>query len=134
MIKFTCPHCKKSLGVPDNLAGKNERCPVCKKPLTIPAAVPVPTDVEDLAAKAFADQPVAAAPVKQPTTIEFPCPMCDEKMTVSAELGGKQAPCPHCRRIVKVPMPVKQEQKDWRAAETRLPSGARREEQPALDG
>jgi predicted Ser/Thr protein kinase len=45
-----CPHCQKSMQVPDNAAGKTVRCPSCTKPFGVPAlappavvAAPVPT-------------------------------------------------------------------------------------------
>ena len=33
-----CPHCTKSMQVPDNAAGKTVRCPACTKPFAVPAA------------------------------------------------------------------------------------------------
>src|SRR5947209_3772948 len=104
MIKFNCPHCKRGLSVKDHLAGKRAACPACKKGLLIPAPVSKPVDLEAFAAAALADQPAEA---KAPTLIDFRCPQCDEEIHVSSELGGKQAPCPECRRIIKVPMPAK---------------------------
>src|SRR5438046_2797706 len=48
-----CPHCTKSMQVPDNVGGKQVRCPTCSKPFVVPAtAVPAPA----------APTPVAAAP------------------------------------------------------------------------
>src|SRR5438552_1251610 len=35
-----CPHCQKSMQVPDNVAGKQVRCPSCKQPFLV-AATPV---------------------------------------------------------------------------------------------
>jgi predicted Ser/Thr protein kinase len=37
-----CPHCKKSMQVPDNAAGKTVRCPnaACQKPFMVPALAP----------------------------------------------------------------------------------------------
>ena len=57
--------------------------------------------------------------------IEFTCAYCDTKVKVSAELAGKRAPCPECRRIVQVPLPEKREAKDWRKVDHRLPAGTR---------
>jgi len=65
-IKFNCPHCHKGLSVKEHLAGKRAPCPSCKKVLTIPAPVAMAADVEDLAAAAFADEPKAAEPAKEP--------------------------------------------------------------------
>ena len=35
-----CPHCQKSMQVPDNAAGKTVRCPNCQKPFGVPGAAP----------------------------------------------------------------------------------------------
>jgi hypothetical protein len=133
-IKFTCPHCGKSYSVKDQLAGKKAACKDCKKVLTIPAATAAPAgvDVEALAAAAFTDEP--PPPVVDSRTIDFECPQCGEPVKQPIELAGKQAPCPSCRRIVKVPLPVKNEPKDWRKVDTRGPSGARANLEPAPDG
>jgi hypothetical protein len=60
--------------------------------------------------------------------------MCDEKISVSSELAGKQTPCPECRRIIKVPQLVKSEPIDWRRTDARGPSLARRNEPAAPEG
>jgi hypothetical protein len=133
-ITFNCPHCQKAHKVKDNLAGKRAKCSGCQKVITIPAPVAQAADVEALAAAALAEQPAAPAPVQQPATIEFTCYYCDEKVSVSVELCGKQTPCPECRRIIKVPLLKKEEPKDWRKVETRLPAGARRDAGPAPEG
>jgi hypothetical protein len=132
-IKFKCPHCHRSLNVKDGLAGKRAACPACKKGLTIPAPTAAPADVEALAAAALFDEPAAQQAAKPAATIDLTCPFCDEAVQFTADLGGKQAPCPQCRRIVRIPMPSKSEAKDWRAVDTRLPSGARRDEDPGTD-
>lgn len=95
---------------------------------------PVDVDAETLAASVLADEPKPAE-TEVTTTITFNCPQCDDPMTVSSDLGGKQAPCPSCRRIVKVPLPVKKEPVDWRQPNKKLPSGARQNfETPELEG
>ncbi len=35
-IKFTCPHCRVSMTIPDTFAGKRAKCPACGNPITIP--------------------------------------------------------------------------------------------------
>src|SRR5689334_5448364 len=104
-IRIKCPHCHKALGVKDHLAGKKVACPVCKKGLKIPAPVSAAADVEDLAAAAFADAPKPAEAPKEEKPIAFTCPFCDAEVSVAYELGGKQTPCPECKRIIKVPKP-----------------------------
>src|SRR5262249_29884172 len=75
-----------------------------------------------------------AAEVVEAKTIDFNCPQCDEPIKMPVELQGKQAPCPECRRIIKVPLLVKREKTDWRKADKRLPTGARRDTEPAPEG
>jgi hypothetical protein len=137
-IRFNCPHCNKSLKVNAELAGKRARCPGCKQALTIPALDPVASaEVEELAAAALSDapRPEARQEEQETGTIKFQCPFCDEAVEVGAELAGKQAPCPECRRIVKVPLPVKKEPRDWRKVTPRGPAaGLRRDEPPPPDG
>jgi hypothetical protein len=48
-------------------------------------------------------------------------------------LAGKMAPCPECRRIVRVPMPTKKQPTDWRKVATG-PSLARQDTAPVPDG
>jgi hypothetical protein len=138
VIKFTCPYCRKALRVKEHLAGKKAQCPACKRPLTVPAGSGGPpqrqADLETLAAAALADGPKTPTPTTKQTTIEFQCYYCDEKVRVSAELAGKQTPCPECRRIVKVPFLEKKEPKDWRNVQARLPAGARRDVGPVPEG
>jgi hypothetical protein len=133
-IRFSCPHCQKTLNVKDNLGGKRAVCPACKQPITIPAPVAHAADLEELAARAFADEPAAPAPAApEQATIEFVCYYCDAKVQVSMEFAGKQTSCPECRRITKVPALEKKEATDWRKLDTR-PSGARRDTEPAPEG
>jgi hypothetical protein len=83
----------------------------------------------------LADKPAEAPAAPEPQTIGFTCPQCDEPIQVRIEMAGKQAPCPSCRRIVKVPVPKVQKPKDWRDTTQTGPSGARENvEQPALEG
>lgn len=132
-LKFSCPHCHKGIRVKEELAGKKGKCPACQQVLTIPTitrsaslAKPKPTtesDIESLALAALAEKaksnPSPAATSSQ--KIDFACPMCDEKISMSADLAGKHAPCPECRRIIKVPLLEKTGPKDWRKVDVRNP-------------
>lgn len=137
-IRFKCPHCKKSLVVKEQMAGKKAACPACKKPLIVPAPTSQALDVEALAAAALSDKPAAeekkdaAAPAPP---IVLPCPWCGEEAKFDADMGGKQAPCPNpeCRRIIKVPLPLGNKQKDWREVH-RGPSAALANQPEQLDG
>jgi hypothetical protein len=137
-IKFKCPHCKKALIVNnDSLAGKKAHCNGCKKQLTIPkpAAASAPAeDLEALAASALGESKAEAAAAQETQTIDFECPQCGEAIQMSREFAGKNAPCPECRRIIKVPMPKTKDPADWRQKDATLPSGARRDTEPAPEG
>jgi hypothetical protein len=139
-ITFVCPNCKRSLTVADNLAGKRGSCRNCKTILTVPtpggarqAAPAAPVDVEAAAAALLADEP-QHTPAADTRTVELTCPFCDAQVKLGADVAGKRAPCPECRRIIKVPELVKQERKDWRKMDDNLPLGARRPDQPAPEG
>jgi tetratricopeptide (TPR) repeat protein len=134
MIKFKCPHCQKAFSVKDELAGKKAQCVGCKQVLTIPAAPPPAADLEELAAAALAEGPAPAPAVQETKTIRFTCAYCDAPVSVSADLAGKQTPCPECKHILKVPLPVKNEPVDWRKPDKRLPTGARRDLEAAPEG
>lgn len=134
-IKFSCPHCSKALNVKDSLAGRKAQCPGCKQVMRIPnpQGAPAGPDVEALAAAAFSEEEknLADQPIEK---IEFACPMCDEKIAINVALCGKQAPCPECRRIVKVPLLKKEDAKDWRKIDTRATAGIRLTEVKGLEG
>jgi transcription elongation factor Elf1 len=124
-IKFACPSCKKSISAKEHLAGKKVKCPSCKEALTVPAPVPAPADVDELAMSVLGEKPAEQPTEPAAKPIEFECPMCGDPVSVAAELAGKQTPCPHCGRIVKVPVPVKRDPTDWRTANQVGPSAAR---------
>jgi hypothetical protein len=136
-IKFKCPNpeCTKALSVKDELAGKKAACPKCKKILTIPRpqseSVGMPANLEDFAHSALAD-PVEEK--QEATTIDFNCPMCDEPVSMAMEFAGKNSPCPHCRRIIKVPVPKTDKGGTWRDQGKNLPSGARRDTEAKPEG
>jgi hypothetical protein len=142
-IKFLCPHCHELLRVKEELGGKRGPCPRCKKPVTVPCssdpelvARPVvprpPVDIEAEAA-AILSEKSAETPKSDPESIAFDCPQCGDPVSLTADLAGKNAPCPSCRRIIKVPLPKKLEAVDWRKPNAGLPSLAR-QNQPAPEG
>jgi len=130
-IRFRCKHCKKVLGVKKELAGKKAKCPVCKKPIVIPTPTAVPVDAEALAMAALADEPAPAEAA--PQAINFDCQFCGEAISMGLDMGGKREPCPHCRRIVRVPVPENKKD-DWRTIKQSGPSGALINQQEKLEG
>lgn len=130
-IRFRCRHCKKSLAVKQELAGKKAKCPVCKQPIVIPAPVTEPADVEDLAMQALADEP--AQQEAAPKSIDFECEYCGEVVSMALDMAGKREPCPSCKRIVRVPVP-EGKQEDWRKLKQTGPSLAVNNQQEKLEG
>ena len=134
-IAITCPNCKKAYKVKDELGGKSVICAVCRSSIRVPPAIAAPAvpshEAESLAIQALADEPVADVAVAD--VIELECPQCMEQVKFDARFAGKQAPCPSCRRIIRVPVPDTGKAKNWREAASR-PSLARQEEDPALEG
>jgi hypothetical protein len=134
-IAFKCPNCQKGYKVKDELAGRSVVCTACKARIRVPAPIAsgaVPShEAESLAVEALADEPIVdAAPAD---FIEMECPQCMEQVKFEARFGGKQAPCPSCRRIIRVPMAETGKPKNWRETAAR-PSLAKQEEDPALEG
>ncbi|MEI6685108.1 MAG: hypothetical protein WCN64_03145, partial [Planctomycetota bacterium] len=152
-VQFSCNACKKKFKAADKFAGKTIPCPNCKVPLIVPVlpassaspeiALPQASvktksqaeqDIEAMAALALEETKQEEEVV--PQFIQFECTFCDEKVSLPVDLGGKQAPCPGCRRILKVPMPavVKKTGPDWKKQPDKRPSGALRKEEPELEG
>lgn len=135
MIKFSCPHCNRVINVKDEMAGKRGKCTGCKHAITVPSAPPKtkPTgrsgdDLEALAACLLGDTRKDDA---SRVTVDFACPYCDAELHLPGDLAGKQAPCPECRRIIKVPQLTKTAPRDWRRPDAHtMPSGAKREDAP----
>ncbi len=147
-VQFSCNACKKKFKAADKFAGKTIPCPSCKFPLIVPAlpvevSLPQPSvktksqaeqDIEAMAALALEEPKQQETEVSQ--LIQFECTFCDEKVSFTLDLGGKQAPCPSCRRILKIPMPavVNKNGPDWKKQPDKRPSGALRKEEPELEG
>jgi hypothetical protein len=140
-IKFKCPNpdCGQALSVKDeSLAGRKIGCPKCKKVVVIPKPTPAPAaapaeDVEALAAAALGEDRAEAAAGPATQTIDFECPQCGEQIKMSRDLAGKNAPCPECRRIIKVPVPKTKEGAEWRQKDNK-PLAARRDTEPPPEG
>jgi predicted Ser/Thr protein kinase len=80
-----CPHCQKSMQVPDQAAGKTVRCPnpKCQKPFQVPALAPEPVAV------ATAPAPREAVGAKAGSSAA-------NLSIVPPPLGGETTPCPQC--------------------------------------
>src|SRR5438045_2660602 len=139
-IAIRCPHCGKAYSLKDELKGKRVACtnPNCKKVFTVdapaslaascgaPTAAPAkpapgPANVDELAAALFAETKAEevkpeAVTATATATIRVKCQHCDHENIFDAKMAGKNAPCQNeeCRKIIKVPLPVKADPKDWR--------------------
>ncbi len=125
-IAFQCPKCQTSLKVRDDMAGKRVACKGCKGAINVPRlATPVHDHAaaEAAAMDALADAPAADATTDGDDTFQAECPNCLEAVTFPLKMAGKQAPCPECRRVVRVPQPADDRKKDWRT--TAKPAAAR---------
>jgi hypothetical protein len=135
-IAFSCPECSKAYKVKDELAGKSVTCKQCKAAIRVPMAAPVAAapspEVESLAVDVLVESKSHAVEAP-PEEIEFECPICVETIKLDAKHAGKQAPCPSCGRIVRVPQLADPKARNWRAADHR-PAAAKREEDPSLAG
>jgi hypothetical protein len=144
-----CPACREFLTIPGaasaptpaqpqsskaNPAAPRAPAPAGPPPLPAPKGDGLPppsgTDLEAEAAAALVDrqQPQAA-----PTILKFECEYCFEPVQLPADMAGKRAPCPSCRRIIKVPEPAK-DKKDWRSAAAGVPSAAKLADGPPPEG
>jgi predicted Ser/Thr protein kinase len=94
-----CPHCQKSMQVPDNVAGKRVSCPSCKKPFMVPAPpapLPAPSTLGGAAVStgAFPAVPPRPAPVPAPAPTNgsraaapatpTKCPQCNSQLLEGA--------------------------------------------------
>ncbi|MFL5342707.1 MAG: hypothetical protein ACJ8F7_21450 [Gemmataceae bacterium] len=134
--RVTCIGCHKPFVItpssvaPAPAAPKPVPTPTSAKPAA-PKPVTKPVDADALAIAALKDEP----PVKvahQPAAdvagapIIVKCPHCDHQNRFEPRMAGKNAPCQNeeCRKIIKVPLPVKEEAKDWRTVKA-VPSLAK---------
>lgn len=63
--------------------------------------------------------------------IEFACPHCQRKSRVAAQLAGKQARCPGCRKVFEIPRPAADD-KSAPPKPRKSPQPVQGEEQTAL--
>ena len=136
-IATECPHCHKTYRLKDELGGKRATCTGCRQQFVVPMPAPAPVvqsaparppaDADALALAALSDgapkkaAEVQAAPAADGAAgplIVAKCQYCDHVNRFEARMAGKNAPCQNeeCRKIIKVPLPVKEEAKDWRVA------------------
>ncbi len=155
-IRFACPECNAAFQAPDQLAGKPVACPKCKKKIIVPAQpqkaagvsgsqtkpkVDAPSVLDEAAQRASQEAVEAfmgaerqADEAAKESSIELSCPFCDEPIKFSLDMGGKQAPCPECSRIVKIPHAKRTDAGSWRANVKQGPSAVRRDQEPVPEG
>ena len=128
-ISFSCVHCKKTIRVNERQAGKKGPCPYCRKPVVVPMQTTQPAaKVGSAELEALAMEVVAQKPAEQAGAVfvEFTCPFCDAQLKLPGDQAGRNAPCPECKRVVKVPHLAKTAPRDWRKPEAPTgPTGAK---------
>jgi hypothetical protein len=87
-IVFECGHCRRTLSVPGEWAGKSGQCPSCGQGIQIPAASAPPA-------------PAAPAPG---SPIIFACEHCGRRVSVGSEWAGMRGQCPGCKGDILIPM------------------------------
>lgn len=128
-MRLHCPHCQRTLEVPDSAAGKQVRCPACSKttraPESTPGEQPPPSDSVDTARarKSLYSQPPATSPLSPPMPVEPPtereapkerepskeriertaCPKCAKMLLVTPTLANQIVACPACHSRIRMP-------------------------------
>ena len=121
-----CPRCGELLGVRAVDVGKRGKCRKCGAVFFIEGegAAPVagaaktqaggakPPATADLrqaagtAAAVIAAPKAEPAPPPQPTTVTFPCDLCETRLTARLADVGKRMKCPDCGRVNVIPPPA----------------------------
>src|SRR5581483_7253186 len=76
-----CPHCQKSMQVPDSAAGKRVACPACKQAFVVPALQPAAVGAAAPAAPAPTTNGAGAAHAPAGPT---KCPACGSTLNEGA--------------------------------------------------
>lgn len=80
-LTFSCPHCKQSLEIPEEMLGRTVECPACNGSIQLPEPEPSP---------APAPPPPEPEPQLPPSPETRDCPYCGE------EVLAKAKKCKHC--------------------------------------
>jgi uncharacterized protein YbaR (Trm112 family) len=103
---FACPHCRASLRIAPEHAGRLVSCNRCGGKMNVPAApapVPVaPAPVAPAPAPPQQPWPPPSAPSYGPP-IPADCPYCHSRLEVAAHRAGAMVTCPDCRGQFQVP-------------------------------
>jgi len=134
-IEFDCPHCGFHYRLKDELAGKAASCKNCREKIRIPTVsddTPLPdppVDAEAAAAAALSDEPKPEQVAK--TIIDVECNFCGHKWTEPIARAGKNTLCPNpdCKQRIRIPEPKDEGQYDWRHKKSKMPEGAKRNEE-----
>lgn len=95
-IRFNCPYCGKTLGVPDDKAGMVAACPQCKQQVQSPEAHEVVYKPPTLAI-------AGATNTSNKGIIRFHCKECGAVQERPIQQGGQKMTCPQCQSSVDIP-------------------------------
>jgi phage FluMu protein Com len=126
VLAVHCPGCKAPLLYDARFFGQKFRCAKCLKVVEINGKG-IPRLVGPDAAGGQASQPASTDPLP----IKYTCGHCKAPLETDSSLGGKEEPCPVCKKVNPVPLSKAQqrEQKEReRAMQRRIKEDLQREE------
>lgn len=96
VMRFKCPHCKRTLTVPLKLAGETGKCGGCQQRFT----APVPEQVKAMRAKLAAQKPESLRDAFSVVKVRCHCGMTSA--IPRGRVAEGKAKCPACDRLLKV--------------------------------
>jgi DNA-directed RNA polymerase subunit RPC12/RpoP len=93
MISHHCPHCRQTIRLKEDFAGKMVRCPRCQKVEEVHDTLPAPEAKSE-------PPPPPLAPV---AAVRYPCGKCGQMLRAALSAVGHRANCPKCRHQERVP-------------------------------
>ena len=105
-LVVACPTCGERLGVRAADIGKRGKCRKCGAVFRIAGKGGAVEAAKPQAAQSDGGAKTEAPP--QPTTVTFPCSLCQTRITAAVANVGKAVKCPDCgrRNVIPPPTPV----------------------------
>ena len=94
VIRFQCPYCGKTLGVPEEKAGTQGTCPQCQNMILAPEA--------GEARETFSLGLSASTAGSSHGVLKFHCPNCGAIYERSMDQAGQQMTCTKCQTVWKI--------------------------------
>ncbi len=104
MPNFNCTGCGKTIGVPDQYAGKRVKCPGCQAPQRVPAAsggASVGHRVAQTTVDLSSLDDTGASGVRRLRQILIGCGACQKTIKLPEGRMGGNTPCPKCKTVLR---------------------------------